>query len=82
MTILEILKIIAGIATILTGMVSLFWPLKIRGFTGLEVNGGRGVTEIRTILGGFLLGLEPPYYFSMTQQHTKLWELLILLWLL
>ena len=54
---LEVLKILAGIATILTGMVSLFWPLRIRGFTGLEVNGGRGVTEIRTILGGLFIGL-------------------------
>ena len=57
MTILEILKILAGIATILTGMVSLFWPLRVRGFTGLEVSGARGITEIRTILGGFFIGL-------------------------
>ena len=41
MTILEILKIVAGIATILTGLFSLIWPLRIRGFTGLEVVGGR-----------------------------------------
>lgn len=57
MTIVEILKIIVAIATILTGVVSLFWPLKVRGFTGLEVNGGRGVTEIRAVLGGFFVGL-------------------------
>jgi hypothetical protein len=57
MTILEILKIVAAIATILTGMVSLFWPLRVRGFTGLEVNGGRGVTETRAILGGVFIGL-------------------------
>jgi hypothetical protein len=57
MTILEILKIVVGIATILTGMVSLIWPLRIRGFTGLDVVGGRGVTEIRSILGGFFIGL-------------------------
>jgi hypothetical protein len=57
MTLLEILKYAAGIATILTGLVSLFWPLKVRGFTGLEVNGGRGVTEIRAVLGGFFVGL-------------------------
>ena len=57
MTILEILKIIVAIATILTGLVSLFWPLKVRGFTGLEVDGGRGVTEIRAVLGGFFVGL-------------------------
>jgi len=57
MGIIDILKIVAGIATILTGMVSLIWPLRVRGFTGLEVNGGRGITEIRTILGGFFIGL-------------------------
>ena len=57
MTILQILKIVVGIATILTGMFSLFWPLRIRGFTGLEADGGRGVTEIRAILGGFFIGL-------------------------
>jgi hypothetical protein len=57
MTILEILQIAVGIATILTGVVSLFWPLKVRGFTGLEVNGGRGITEIRAVLGGFFIGL-------------------------
>ncbi len=54
---LLILKYVAAIATILTGAVSLIWPLRVRGFTGLEVVGGRGVTEIRSILGGFFIGL-------------------------
>ncbi|MCJ7734495.1 MAG: DUF4345 family protein [Anaerolineales bacterium] len=54
---LQILKIIAGVATIVTGIVSLFWPLKVPGFTGLEPNGGRGITEIRTILGALFVGL-------------------------
>lgn len=54
---LQILKIIGGIATIATGVVSLFWPLKVPGFTGLEPNGGRGITEIRTILGALFVGL-------------------------
>ena len=57
MTIPDLLKIGVAIATIITGLVSLFWPLKVRGFTGLEVNGGRGITEIRAILGGFFVGL-------------------------
>ena len=54
---LQILKIISAIATVITGLVSLFWPLKVQGFTGLEANGGRGVTEIRTILGALFVGL-------------------------
>ena len=55
--IIQILKITAGIATLLTGVASLIWPLKVQGFTGLEANGGRGVTEIRTILGALFIAL-------------------------
>ena len=51
------LKYIAAVATILTGVVSLIWPRKVLGFTGLDMNGGRGVTEIRTILGALFVGL-------------------------
>jgi len=47
----------AVIATILTGLVSLIWPLKVQGFTGLTAPGGRGITEIRSILGGLFIGL-------------------------
>jgi hypothetical protein len=54
---LDIFKYIAGVATILTGVVSLFWPMKVPGFTGLDPNGGRGVSEIRTILGALFVGL-------------------------
>jgi hypothetical protein len=57
MNILQILQIIAAIGTILTGAVSLFWPSKVQGFTGLSANGRRGITEIRTILGALFLGL-------------------------
>jgi hypothetical protein len=57
MTTLVILKIAVAIATILTGAVSLFWPLRVKGFTGLDVSGGRGITEIRAVLGGVFIGL-------------------------
>ncbi|OGO15601.1 MAG: hypothetical protein A2Z14_15120 [Chloroflexi bacterium RBG_16_48_8] len=57
MDILEILQIIAAIATIITGIVSLVRPLAVRGFTGLEVSGPRGITEIRAVLGGAFIGL-------------------------
>jgi hypothetical protein len=55
--VLQILKIIAGAATVLTGLVSLFFPLRVPGFTGLDPNGGRGISEIRTILGALFVGL-------------------------
>ena len=54
---IQFLKIIAGVATILTGVVSLFWPAKVQGFTGLTAKGGRGITEIRSILGALFVGL-------------------------
>jgi hypothetical protein len=57
MNILKILQIIAVIGTILTGLVSLVWPLKVQDFTGLTAPGGRGITEIRSILGGLFIGL-------------------------
>jgi hypothetical protein len=57
MTILEVLKIIAAVGTIATGLVSLFRPRSVRGFTGLIAEGGRGVTEIRAVLGGAFIGL-------------------------
>jgi len=52
-----ILQILAAIATIITGLVSLIWPRKVFGFTGLTADGGRGITEIRAVLGAFFIGL-------------------------
>jgi hypothetical protein len=52
MTVLEILKIIAAIGTIATGLFSLVRPRAIFGFTGLSAPGPRGITEIRAVLGG------------------------------
>lgn len=57
MNILKIIQIIAVIGTILTGLVSLIWPLKVQGFTGLTAPGGRGISEIRAVLGGLFIGL-------------------------
>ncbi|HUV28016.1 MAG TPA: hypothetical protein VMW34_11685 [Anaerolineales bacterium] len=54
---LQLLKYAINIATVITGVVSLFWPLKVQEFTGLTVNGGRGTTEVRTILGALFIGL-------------------------
>ena len=55
--VLQILKIIAAIGTIVTGLVSLLRPRSITGFTGLSAPGPRGITEIRAILGGFFVAL-------------------------
>ena len=55
--IIKVLQIIAVVATILTGLVSLINPQGTQGFTGLTAHGGRGITEIRSILGGLFIGL-------------------------
>ncbi len=54
---LEILKLIALLLTIATGLLSFFKPEAVYAFTGLSANGARGVSEIRAILGGLLIGL-------------------------
>ena len=57
MNLLTILQIIAVIGTIGTGLVSMLWPRSVFGFTGLTAPGGRGITEIRSVLGGLFVGL-------------------------
>jgi hypothetical protein len=55
--VVQILQIIAAVGTIATGLVSLIVPKSVKGFTGLEAPGPRGITEIRAILGGFFVAL-------------------------
>jgi hypothetical protein len=70
---IQILKIIAAAATVLTGIVSLFWPLKVPGFTGLEPQGGRGISEIRTILGALFIGFGAAViYFNIPETYAVL----------
>jgi len=57
MNLLKILQLIAVLLTIGTGVLSLFWPRNIQGFTGLTAPGPRGITEIRAIFGGLFIGL-------------------------
>ncbi len=63
MSILEIFQLIAVIGTLLTGLVSLFRPEAVQGFTGLRYDGGRGITEIRSILGALFVGLALAAFF-------------------
>ncbi len=55
--ILQTLKLIGVILTILTGLVSLVRPRAVIGFTGLDPVGGRGITEIRAVLGALFIAL-------------------------
>lgn len=57
MGILGILKILAALLTVATGLLAFVRPLAVLGFTGLGAPGPRGVTEIRAVLGGAFIGL-------------------------
>jgi hypothetical protein len=57
MTVLDILKALAAIITVATGLLAFFRPMSVRGFTGLDAPGPRGVTEIRAVLGGAFIAL-------------------------
>ena len=57
MTVLGILKTIAAVVTLAVGLLSLILPRSVQGFTGLDVSGPRGVTEIRAVLGGAFIAL-------------------------
>jgi len=61
MSILEILKVVAALATAAAGVFVLLAPRKTVGVTGLEPIGGRGISELRAVLGGLFiaLGLAP-----------------------
>jgi Domain of unknown function (DUF4345) len=57
MNIVMILKIVAALATIATGMLALVKPTAVYGFTGLTAPGVRGISEIRAIFGGLFIGI-------------------------
>ncbi len=66
--VIKVLQIIAVIVTILTGLVSLINPRGVEGFTGLTAPGARGITEIRSILGGLFIGLGIAVFFLGTRE--------------
>ena len=61
--ILQILQYIGCGLTVATGLLSLFAPEKTVGFTGLSPQGGRGITEIRSVLGGMFIALGVAPFF-------------------
>jgi hypothetical protein len=65
MNLLLIAKIIAAIATALTGVLALIKPTAVFGFTGLIADGPRGISEIRSIFGGLFIALGiAPFLFG------------------
>jgi hypothetical protein len=73
MDILQILKTICALGTVATGFISLLRPLSIKGFTGLEAAGPRGITEIRAVMGGLFIGLGlAPFLLAVPQVYQAL----------
>jgi len=65
MNLLLIAKIIAAVATALTGVLALIKPTAVYGFTGLIADGPRGISEIRSIFGGLFIALGiAPFLFG------------------
>jgi hypothetical protein len=57
MTWLMVLKYVMVAVTLVTGIISIFWPGNIKGFTGLEATSPRATSEIRAVMGGVFVGL-------------------------
>jgi len=71
MDILMVLKIIAALATVATGLLALVKPGAAYSFTGLNVTGARGVSEIRSIFGGLFIGLGiAPFFLGVSAYQT------------
>lgn len=56
-SLIAIVKTIALLGTIATGLLALFKPMSVQGFTGLNIPGARGKTEIRAVFGGLFIAL-------------------------
>lgn len=72
MSLINILQIIAALATLATGLLALIKPSATYGFIGLNANGVRGVSEIRSIFGGLFIGLGAAPLFLGTPAYTML----------
>lgn len=65
-----LLKILAAVATIATGLLALIKPAATYGFIGLNANGVRGVSEIRSIFGGLFIALgASPLFLGTVAYH-------------
>ncbi|MBM4437433.1 MAG: hypothetical protein FJ029_09400 [Actinobacteria bacterium] len=63
---LRVLKTTGALATIGSGLVLVLKPRSVSGFTGLDPASPRGITEVRSAMGGLFtaLGIAPLVYRS------------------
>jgi hypothetical protein len=55
--VITVLQVLILFATIGVGLLAFFAPLTAANFTGLQIPGPRGRTEVRAIFGGVFIGL-------------------------
>ncbi len=72
MTVLTVLKYVSVVVTLATGLISLFWPKNIKGFTGLEASSPRAISEIRSVMGGVFVGLGAAAFVLNTPEVYKM----------
>jgi hypothetical protein len=63
MDFMMILKYLAALATVATGLFALIKPSATYGFIGLKAEGVRGVSEIRSIFGGLFIAIGAAPFF-------------------
>jgi hypothetical protein len=69
---LTVLKYVAVAVTLVTGLISIFWPGSIKGFTGLEASSPRATSEIRAVMGGVFVGLAVAVVLFRTPETFKM----------
>jgi len=69
---LTILKYVAVAVTLVTGLISIFWPGSIQGFTGLVASSPRATSEIRAVMGGVFVGLAVAVVLFRTPEAFKM----------
>jgi hypothetical protein len=69
---IQILQYLGCVLTALVGVFSLVAPERIVDFTGLAPQGGRGITEIRSVLGGLFIALGIAPFFLGDVAYTVL----------
>jgi len=71
--IIAVLKIIAGVLTIATGLLSLIKPTEVYGFTGLRAEGSGVSLRYGPFWVRCSLRWEPLYCFTACQKHIACW---------
>ena len=72
MIVLTVLKYVSVVVTLATGLISIFWPKSIKGFTGLEASSPRAISEIRAVMGGVFVGLGVAAFLFNTPEVYKM----------